>query len=751
MDGLPLLYEQSPGLDHINLEFSEIESLEPLLPLLIKFTELKELQLFGNRLESLPDDLSQLQNLETLDISNNLIEDVQKILPNLSTLPNLRHLSISLQTEDDEEFISMSLQNLLTLNGNPISRVLPPPAPNQSVPKIQGLTENKIPSPYLSESYAKSPGLGDNLGKSPGLGESIVKSSLSSDSSFYEYENNRKAMDFSPSPKESEQKTEKSFKQSTETKLESALDTEFVTKVQKLYEEIRVIWLKEDKTKDKRLEEDWSETLRMVTNELKDFQETSKNQFHLNLQTTKSKYDLANLCNKKILDLIFLKHKIIGGFLCRASEIQQSLFDELYSSALEAPSEAASLNIPEKISSRPISRKSSKSHTEVTPRAVHEKNELEAKFKQEKALMYTRFQEDKQELQDELNVLREENKRYLDTIIRHSKTYADSVPLQRPAEESKNYGNSYAGYKSAGKVLSLRQIKEVIDEIYVSKARYDERCAENRMSRETMEQHMNDYLNKKYGLKTLVIDWGASIVSSVKKYSGKDNDIAVFGRILRNECDEEFRLVQIQVKETVAELLKMNIKSKFPLKNSNDINELVQDKMNSYLIEEEWEDIIKYMYNEEDSNTLIDEVWKIVKKTQRLNSSPPPKVKVTREEAVLLREKERIMKNRILYTDFLKVLLDFQLHGHEKFLEKFLQLFKMVDSDNDGIINEEEFRDLVLNMDLGFTEEDVDRLLQVIDPYDNQQITFSEGVALFSTELIPVENVAVLKKLSMNS
>ena len=54
-------------------------------------------------------------------------------------------------------------------------------------------------------------------------------------------------------------------------------------------------------------------------------------------------------------------------------------------------------------------------------------------------------------------------------------------------------------------------------------------------------------------------------------------------------------------------------------------------------------------------------------------------------------------------------------------------------------------------MDLGFSEDDINRLLQIIDPYDNQQITFSEGVALFSTELIPVEGVAVMKKLSLES
>jgi hypothetical protein len=264
-----------------------------------------------------------------------------------------------------------------------------------------------------------------------------------------------------------------------------------------------------------------------------------------------------------------------------------------------------------------------------------------------------------------------------------------------------------------------------------------------------MEQHMSNYLNKKYGLKNLVVEWGSSIVASIKKYSNKDNDVAVFGKILRNECDEEFRLVQIQVKETVAELLKMNIKNRFPLKNSNDVMEMMTEKMNGHLFEEEWDEIVKYMYNEEDSTLLVDEIWKVIKAGWRNNASPPNKGRLTREEAVLIREKERMMKNRILYNDFLKVLLDFQLRGHEIFLEKFLALFKANDLDSDGIINEVEFRELVTYMDLGFTEDDIDRLLQVVDPYDNQQITFSEAVALFSTELIPVENVAVLKKLSM--
>jgi hypothetical protein len=43
----------------------------------------------------------------------------------------------------------------------------------------------------------------------------------------------------------------------------------------------------------------------------------------------------------------------------------------------------------------------------------------------------------------------------------------------------------------------------------------------------------------------LIIEWAGAIIAGIKKYQAEDNDVAVFGKILRNECDEEFRFVQI--------------------------------------------------------------------------------------------------------------------------------------------------------------------------------------------------------------
>lgn len=117
MEGLPNLLKTNPKTQSINLEFCEIESLDPLLPLLAQFTELQELLLFGNRLESLPKSLGQLKKLEKLDISNNMIESIEKIIPTLKSLPALADLHITLQHEDEEQLILDSLPNLERLNG----------------------------------------------------------------------------------------------------------------------------------------------------------------------------------------------------------------------------------------------------------------------------------------------------------------------------------------------------------------------------------------------------------------------------------------------------------------------------------------------------------------------------------------------------------------------------------------------------------------------------------------------------------
>lgn len=154
----------------------------------------------------------------------------------------------------------------------------------------------------------------------------------------------------------------------------------------------------------------------------------------------------------------------------------------------------------------------------------------------------------------------------------------------------------------------MKQLKEIIEEIYASKVKFDQKQFENKLPRETMEQHMYAYLNQKYGLKALIIEWATAIINGISLYAKDDNDVAVFGKMLRNECDEEFRFVQQQVKNTIKELLKMYLRGKHPYKNDNDISGMITQKAKSFLNEDECQDIITYMYNKEDSALILEKV-----------------------------------------------------------------------------------------------------------------------------------------------
>ena len=75
-------------------------------------------------------------------------------------------------------------------------------------------------------------------------------------------------------------------------------------------------------------------------------------------------------------------------------------------------------------------------------------------------------------------------------------------------------------------------MKDLIGELYESKIKYDKMYIESNLPRETMEQHMYTYLNQKYGLKTIIIEWATAVLNGIKKYNKTDNDVRVFGRIL---------------------------------------------------------------------------------------------------------------------------------------------------------------------------------------------------------------------------
>jgi len=109
--------------------------------------------------------------------------------------------------------------------------------------------------------------------------------------------------------------------------------------------------------------------------------------------------------------------------------------------------------------------------------------------------------------------------------------------------------------------------------------------------------------------------------------------------------------------------------------------------------------------------------------------------KLTRNQVRQITEKETTSKDKLKFSTFLKTVLDFQLREHEKFLSRFSQEFRAVDLNNDGVIDEPQFRTLMKRLKV-VPVELIEKFLQDIDPFNNQKITFSECVHLLSTEMI---------------
>ena len=337
-----------------------------------------------------------------------------------------------------------------------------------------------------------------------------------------------------------------------------------------------------------------------------------------------------------------------------------------------------------------------------------------------------KWEQEKKSLKEEVAWLKAENDK-LRTQLRQTE-------VSRLENTSKNASAAVENKFQPMKVLTQRQLRDVIEDIYASKSKYDIKCAETHLPRETMEQHMYTYLNQRYGLKHLILEWATAIIQGVKKYSSEDNDVAVFGKILRNEVDEEFRFVQRQLKETVHELLRVYLKGKYPLKGDEDITAMLKKRLTGNVAEEEWVDIVKYMYNAEDSVSIVMRINDTIQQ-----QGGGRRRTVTRGYNTISRttgKGQDADSKAISYQQLLRILLDFQLEGHERFLSKFVRIFKQHDSDRNGIVNEYEFRMILSTVDPSKTEEEVNALLELIDPHNNQLINFSECVTFLSSELV---------------
>ena len=397
----------------------------------------------------------------------------------------------------------------------------------------------------------------------------------------------------------------------------------------------------------------------------------------------------------------------------------------------------------------------------------------------------------------------DKNKSPQNISIENSKN--NKSPYKSNMSTISNYNNFRTISPSSNTIrhqsLSLKALKEFINELYISKNNYNIKCEQFKLPKDTLEEHMYAFLNKKYGLKNIVIDWAKNIIQGIKKYSKIDSAVLLFAKILKNEQEEEAQFIIQKVTNSIQDLLKFYLKKQNPLKSVDEIDKMFEIKKNSELNEEEWKGIIYSIYEQKEAEEIEKKIEQFINnkkdmkkseifekyKNTRMNVynkynnniiinytnlnnnkndinnfniktinsfnnginnlsfnnntiSPHNSIngnKMTRSEKynMLL-----IPDNKsILYNDFIRIVLNSHIRFRDRQLKNFVKLFQSVDLDRDGILNEEEFRKLVQNMNI-FKEEEIEGrifyFLERIDPFDNQKITFSECISFFAGEYI---------------
>jgi hypothetical protein len=122
--------ENSSDAEFVSLKHYEIKDLVPVLGHLASLVNMNTLILSDNLLTRLPEDMSALQNLETLDLSRNPFPNVAVVIRGLFSLPKLRHLSITLPEEDEDQLVA-TLVHLKSLNGVALDIEARPSSPSR--------------------------------------------------------------------------------------------------------------------------------------------------------------------------------------------------------------------------------------------------------------------------------------------------------------------------------------------------------------------------------------------------------------------------------------------------------------------------------------------------------------------------------------------------------------------------------------------------------------------------------------------
>ena len=754
-------------MSSVNLSSKNITDSENIFSSFIEPSKIFSLDLSNNKITKLPSNLSYLTNLKYLSLLNNPLEDYQLIGKSLSTLPKLVELKLDLTTQENAYLILSQLPNLLFLNGKSTSDDDEDDNKNQvdlndtetdksslksEIPNFNSVT-NRITQILIQrkekteEFYTEFQGI---LEKQINLMNNLdnklpnyvyVAYVQQAKVEIYSYLQNKILNMINTKVdyllinllNEVNQYIKKIF----------GGTVNIITSIFNKFEETEKNYKNEINQKDIRIDE-LSKQIQILNEKIKSISDNNNKKEKMKLKNNNENINVENKENEYLENRTDYNNDRSNQD--RSPNKEYNIINNNENSNFSISYNDEAKNIIDNLKQGNSNKNSREDFKKINSiqnltfnnnKNIANKEEAPKNNDNNKAI----YQNIEKKTISEISYIKSNNQNFLNE---------PSISYQPSLSNLSQYSNITNTNPRDLKIVigpiskrdySLRQLLETINDIYNSKLEYDKKLTQNHQQKLTMEQFLYHYLNNKYGLKNLVIEYASGIIQGIKDFSKKNSEVLLFAKILRNELEEQEILIISKLKETIHDFLIYYYQNKYQYKSKNEVDVLVQKCKSGILVEDQWKNIVGYLFSENE-NDLVNLIQRIQKYIDRQNSTI---------------ESNKKYGNSISYQKFIQLVIDYQIKLRSIYLKNFNHIFKMIDTDHNGIIFDYEFVKLVEMANVYSTREEIEiktqMMLKELDKYGNKNITYNDIIELWSKEMtvdqITGEKLSLLDKLSM--